>query len=76
MAREWCGNSYLLWNIGYSTIGKRYWKTIKEIDIDNKTAIKETVSLKKKKHLHMWELTKYPYTNFRWKHELPAIRNL
>ena len=40
MAREWCRNSYLLENIGYSTIGKRYWKTIKEKDIDNKT-IKE-----------------------------------
>ena len=41
MAREWYRNSYLLWNIGYSIIGKRDWKTIKENDIDNKTKIKE-----------------------------------
>ena len=41
MAREWCKNSYLLWNVGYSTIGKWYWKTIKENDINNKRAIKE-----------------------------------
>ena len=36
------GNYYLLWNIGYSSIGNRYWKTRKEIDIDNKTTIKES----------------------------------
>ena len=41
MAREWCRNSYLLWNIGYLTIGKRYWKAIKENDINNKTTLKE-----------------------------------
>ena len=76
MAREWCSNSYLLWNIGYSTIGKQYWKTIKENDIDAGTLTEMISTRKKEEETHMWELTKYPYTNFRLKHELSAIRNL